>query len=54
MRVTCASDSAVTGETNLSVVLAGLDPLPHDGEYVFVTLPDRRLPTGVDPGAHLR
>jgi uncharacterized protein len=39
----------VTGETDLSRLLAGLDPLLHEGEYVFVTLPDRRTPAGVDP-----
>jgi uncharacterized protein len=39
----------VTGETDVGRLLAGLDPLLHDGEYVFVTLPDRRTPDGVDP-----
>ncbi|MCO5969727.1 ACT domain-containing protein [Actinoallomurus soli] len=38
-----------TGETDLARLLAGLDPVPHDGEYVFVTLADRRTPAGADP-----
>ena len=49
MHITCGPGSAVTGETNLSRLLAGLDPLLHEGEYVFVTLPGRRSPPGVDP-----
>ncbi|GAA4627325.1 ACT domain-containing protein [Actinoallomurus vinaceus] len=39
----------VTGETDLRRLLAGLDPVLHDGEYVFVTLPDRETPPGTRP-----
>jgi uncharacterized protein len=40
---------AAVGERDLGRLLAGLDPLLHDGQYVFVTLPDRTVPTGLDP-----
>jgi uncharacterized protein len=39
----------MAGETDLGRLLAGLDPVLHDGEYVFVTLPDRETPLGARP-----
>jgi hypothetical protein len=40
----------VSGETDLGRLLAGLDPRLHEGEYVFVTLPDGvAVPAGLDP-----
>ncbi|WP_433173135.1 ACT domain-containing protein [Actinoallomurus sp. CA-150999] len=39
----------MAGETDLGRLLAGLDPVLHDGEYLFVTLPDRETPPGVRP-----
>ncbi|WP_188187422.1 ACT domain-containing protein [Nonomuraea sp. SYSU D8015] len=39
----------MSGETDLGRLLAGLDPVLHEGVYVFVTLPDRTPPAGVDP-----
>lgn len=39
----------MSGETDLRRLLAGLDPLRREGEYVFVTLPDRNVPPGVEP-----
>lgn len=37
------------GEHDLARLLAGLDPVAHDGEYVFVTVPGEAVPAGVDP-----
>ncbi|WP_252807440.1 ACT domain-containing protein [Actinoallomurus spadix] len=39
----------MAGETDLRRLLAGLDPLLHEEEYVFVTLRDRETPAGVRP-----
>lgn len=39
----------MSGESDLRRLLAGLDPLPREGEYVFATLPDRKVPAGVQP-----
>jgi uncharacterized protein len=41
--------NVVTGETDLGRLLAGLDPVLHDGEYFFVTRADREVPAGADP-----
>lgn len=37
------------GETNLSRLLSGMQARLSDAVYVFVTLPDRRIPAGVAP-----
>lgn len=39
----------MTGEVDLYRLLAGLDPVLHDGEYVFVTLPHPTDLTGLSP-----
>ncbi|MBC6462342.1 ACT domain-containing protein [Actinomadura sp. HBU206391] len=40
----------MSGQTDLGRLLAGLDPQLHEGEYVFVTLPDAAsAPPGLDP-----
>ncbi|MCO5998127.1 ACT domain-containing protein [Actinoallomurus rhizosphaericola] len=42
-------ETMVAGETDLRRLLAGLDPLLHEDEYVFVTSRDRETPAGVEP-----
>lgn len=37
------------GETDLDKLISGLSSELVDGLYVFVTLPDRRLPEGLEP-----
>lgn len=37
----------VSGETDLERLLAGLDPVLHEGTYVFATVEE--MPSGVDP-----
>lgn len=39
----------MSGETDLGRLLAGLDPVLHEGEFVFVCLPDRSVPAGLNP-----
>lgn len=39
----------MSGEHDLTRLLAGMDPVADPQTYVFVTLPDRALPAGIDP-----
>ena len=39
----------MSGETDLGRLLAGLDPMLHEGEFVFVCLPGRSVPEGLNP-----
>lgn len=38
----------MTGETDLARLLAGMRPERRPGSYVFATLPDGRVPAGLD------
>jgi hypothetical protein len=38
----------MAGETSLSVLLRSMSPQLNPGQYVFCTLPDGQLPTGLD------
>lgn len=39
----------MAGETSLAALLRGMTPVLNDGEYVFCTLADGRLPDGLQP-----
>ncbi|WP_018350234.1 ACT domain-containing protein [Longispora albida] len=39
----------MAGEKDLATLLSTMDPEVHDGEYVFVTVPDGQQPDGVHP-----
>ena len=39
----------MAGETSLAALLRGMTPVLNDGEYVFCTLPDSRMPAGLRP-----
>jgi len=39
----------MAGETSLTALLRGMTPVLNDGEYVFCTLPNGRLPDGLQP-----
>ncbi|WP_416310698.1 ACT domain-containing protein [Pseudomonas sp. W03] len=39
----------MAGETSLAALLRGMTPVLNDGEYVFCTLPDGRMPAGLQP-----
>ncbi|MBC3208048.1 ACT domain-containing protein [Pseudomonas sp. SWRI111] len=38
----------MAGETSLSTLLCSMSPQLNSGEYVFCTLPDAQLPTGLE------
>ncbi|MBC3272041.1 MULTISPECIES: ACT domain-containing protein [Pseudomonas] len=38
----------MAGETSLSTLLRSMSPQLNSGEYVFCTLPDAQLPTGLE------
>lgn len=40
---------AVTGESDLRVLLSDLRPQLHPGRYVYATAPDGRVPDGASP-----
>ena len=39
----------MAGETSLTTLLRSMSPQLNHGQYVFCTLPDGQLPTGLDP-----
>lgn len=39
----------MTGGHDLKRLLSGMSPVMSDGVYVYVTLPDRAVPPGLDP-----
>jgi len=41
--------SCLDGETDLSKLIRGISPELHEGEYVFCTVPEVRLPVGIEP-----
>ncbi|MFP3495907.1 ACT domain-containing protein [Pseudomonas sp. SIMBA_059] len=38
----------MAGETALATLLRSMSPQLHEGDYVFCTLPDRRIPEGCE------
>ncbi|MBD9461115.1 ACT domain-containing protein [Pseudomonas sp. PDM05] len=38
----------MTGETALATLLSSMSPQLNDGDYVFCTLPDHRIPAGCE------